>query len=352
MLNVGLIGCGFIAQKHVRALLLEPDVHLVAVTDTVPESMQSVVSQCEQSGRRAPKAFASHHELLACSTVDTVVVAVPSGLHAKMAKQALMQGKHVVVEKPMALSTADAEELCTLADAVGRRLVVCHQKRFYPHLQRVHDIVAQGKLGDIVFAEVSLMYNRNDAYYQSANWRGTKAMDGGLLLNQGIHNLDLLLWFTGVPSAVLGDVSRQLRAIETEDTAAAILRYANGRLATVSATVCAHPRVSGERIALFGTRGGIEMTGKQLEHMERWEVEGVERPEFVEVNPYRCLYRDLQRAIERGTRPSVDGWEGWKALRTILAIYEAEAARTVVHLPDHPAFPSEKSREMSGDGDV
>jgi len=352
MMKVGLIGCGSIARKHVQSLLKEQDISLVAVADTVSANMQKIVQQCADANRVMPNQFSDYHELLAQPDVDTVVVAVPSGLHAQIAGKALAHGKHVVIEKPMALSMKDARMMRDMANQTGRCLVVCHQKRFYPHLQHVHHALELGMLGKIVLAEASLIYNRNDEYYQAARWRGTWAMDGGILLNQGIHNIDLLVWLMGVPSQVSGYLSRQLRQIETEDTAAAIMRQPDGALMILSSTVCAHPQASCERIAIFGTRGHIELEGKRLEHILCWDVEGIKPPVFEEIDPYGCLYRDLHHAITYGTRPLVDGAEGCKTLQTVLAIYESHSKGTVVHLSDDSLSSAWQTDVTVGDSDV
>ncbi len=351
-MKIGIIGCGFIAQKHVQSIIRQHDLSLVAVSDTVPERIFNLLQHFRDNLRQEPKAYMNYNDLITDSEVDTVIVAAPSGLHAEIALNALQHGKHVIVEKPMALSTTDAKKMSQVANQTGKHLVVCHQKRFYPHIQYVQRMIKGGVLGKIVYADLSMMFNRNDDYYNAAMWRGTRAMDGGILLNQGIHNIDLLVWLIGLPENVYGQLTRQLRSIETEDTAAAVLTNSDGSIATISATVCAAPSSSVEQISFFGTKGAIVLAGKRFEQVIRWDVDGVEPPSFQPFHSYDGLYQDFYHAVTHKERPLVNGIEGYKTLQTILAIYQSDLKREPIHLPMNEFSVTEVKDVLRGDIDV
>lgn len=343
-MRVGIIGCGFIARKHVACLRRLDGIPLVAVADTLPERVRDAVERYGRAGGREPEPHLDYRRLLDDPQVDAVLVSVPNGLHARIAEDALTCGKHVVVEKPLALSTGEAARICELAAAAGRQAVVCHQKRFYPHLGRVRELVRGGAIGRVVSAEVVVMLNRGDEYYGAAAWRGTWTKDGGMLLNQGIHDIDLLVWIMGEPAEVMGRLSRQSRPTETEDTAAAALAYADGAVATVLASVCAAPGSVHERLSIFGTDGAVVLAGKRLDGIVRWDVPGVPPPPVACGDPYEALYRDLRDAVERNRRPLVDARAAARTLRTVFAVYRSHLTRA----PASPSLGAFSTCEMKG----
>ncbi len=336
-MNIGLIGCGFIGSKHAESLARSSDCRLVAVSDLDNERMEQLrKTYLASAGGRTDADIAcypSYRDLLADKRVDAVAVTTTSGLHAKLAREALESGKHVVVEKPMAMTIGEARTLIRLAETSGRKLAVCHQKRFFPHLQTIQRIVREGRLGRLILGGVSLCYNRDDSYYQAAKWRGTWEADGGVLLNQAIHDIDLLLWMAAEPRTAYGRIARLLRQTETEDTAIALLELADGALVRMEATVCAARASAHERISLIGSDGAIVLSGKFLGTVETWQVEGVDPPPYAEVDPYRHLYDDLAMAVRDNRRPLIDGREGIRALEAILAVYRSVRDSAPVPLP-------------------
>ncbi|SFV01685.1 Gfo/Idh/MocA family protein [Alicyclobacillus macrosporangiidus] len=335
-MNVAIIGCGYIGEKHVQGLAQVPGIRLSAVCDTEVRRAEEFADRYRRLADRADtdpvQVCSTYGLLLEDSRIDAVSITVPSGLHATIAMAALRAGKHVILEKPMALSTGEARSLVALSVETGRKLAVCHQKRFYPHLQHIRTLVASGRLGQIVFGTVSLAYNRTDEYYQSIPWRGTWAMDGGVLLNQAIHDIDLLLWFMGNPVSVLGQVQRLLRPMEAEDTAAAVVAMADGGIAAVTATVCAPKGHSEEYMTLVGTRGALTLSGKTMQPTS-WKVEEEPVPEFVDVDPYARLYKDFSEAVAENRDPFVSGKEALPALETIFGVYSSSLRRSGVRLP-------------------
>lgn len=277
--------------------------------------------------------YSSYHDLLLDPDIQAVAITVPSGLHGPIAIEALEHGKHVIVEKPIALSIKDARAMVKLSEQSGKKLAVCHQKRFNGHLRYIEQMIRVGGLGNLVLGEMALFYNRNDAYYTSANWRGTWRLDGGMLLNQAIHNIDLLLWLMGgEPESVSGQISRIMRPIETEDSAVATMKFMKGSLANLAATVCASPQSTAEAITLHGDRGRVKLSGKSLEPVE-WMVPGWERPELKHVDAYQRLYEDFYASIRDNRSPWVSGKDGLTALETILAMYQSAKVHATIHLP-------------------
>jgi UDP-N-acetyl-2-amino-2-deoxyglucuronate dehydrogenase len=335
-LNIGIIGCGFIAAKHLQALIKDSTFKLRAVSDVVPERMQQFIESYQNETKQSDSSIAaydSYQTLLKDPDVEVVVITTISGLHGQMAKEALQHGKHVIVEKPMALSIADAREMIQLADQSQRKLAVCHQKRFYPHLQTIQALVRNGAIGRIVFANVTLCYNRDDAYYKAARWRGTWEMDGGVLLNQSIHNIDLLLWMLSEPVSIFAQIERMMRPIEAEDTAILILQTNDGAIAQIEATVCADRSSTYERLQLIGSDGSISLSGKYFETIETWHVHGVEKPAIVTVDPFEQLYKDFYKAVQEDRDPFISGRVGFAPLETILAAYQSAMTQGVVYFP-------------------
>lgn len=278
-------------------------------------------------------------ELLANPAVDVVCIATPSGLHSQQALAAIAAGKHVLVEKPMALSLADADAMIAAAQAQNVRLGVSLQRRTEPLFQKVKRALDQGDLGDLTLAVVTMPYFRGEAYYAQAAWRGTWALDGGgVLMNQGIHIIDLLIWFLGDPISVQALGGTLHRSVEVEDTVGAVLRFANGGVATITATTTAQPGFP-HRIELYGANGGIQIEG---EGVTRWTLADptratVEPPELsgpadpgaaadprgIKATGHIQVVRDFIHAIHTGADPAIDGHQGRRALATILEIYRA-----------------------------
>lgn len=276
--------------------------------------------------------YTSYLSLLQDPLVEVVVITVPSGIHGYIAKEALRHSKHVVVEKPLCLSITEAREISKLADELGLQITVCHQKRFHPHLRTVKRMIQDGGLGVLIYGGISLFYNRNDSYYGSASWRGTWQLDGGMLMNQAIHNIDLLLWMMGSPTCVDGKISRLLRQIETEDSAIASLKFENGALGSIAATVCAEPRSASEEIVLIGSQGKVKLAGKALEPVE-WVVSGWDLPIVQDTDAYRELYRDFHDSIRHRRSPFIHHGDCTIAMETILAIYQSSKSQSATDLP-------------------
>jgi predicted dehydrogenase len=274
--------------------------------------------------------------------VDAVCICTPSGQHAAQAIAAARAGKHVLVEKPMALSLGDADAMIAACRAAGVYLGVALQRRIDPIFLGVKAAIEAGGLGKLTLGAISVPYLRQQSYYDSAAWRGTWALDGGgALMNQGIHLLDLLVWYMGDATAVQATMATLAHAIEVEDCVTAALRFASGALGAITATTAAAPGFP-HRVEIYGDQGGVQIEGEQI---VRWEVVGVEprtenqEPITVRREPIAAgagasptgigavghtrLLGDFVAALRAGRAPLVPGEEGRRSLALALAIYES-----------------------------
>ncbi len=333
-LGFAILGAGMVAEYHLNALQECADLgaRLVGVGHYNPARYDDI---SERFGAPA----SSYDDLLANPAVDAVCICTPSGYHAQQAIAAASSGKHVLVEKPMALSLADADAMIAACRANGVQLGVCLQRRAEPLFRRVHDAIHGGDLGEITIGVVTMPYLRDEPYYAQAEWRGTWAMDGGgVLMNQGIHIVDLLLWFLGDPVEVHAFADSRHRSVEIEDTAGAVLRFANGSVATITATVATEPGFP-HRLEVYGTNGGIQIEGESVlrwgladeskQSVEPWPVatEQVDPgmagdPRGISTSGHIAILKDFIAGIRRGEDPVIDGAEGRRSLAAILAVYE------------------------------
>lgn len=333
-IRFAILGTGMVARYHRDAVLAntEQGAELAAVVHHDPARFAAL---SEQYGVPC----LSEAEMLSRPDIDVVCICTPSGQHADQAVAAARAGKHVLVEKPIALTLEDADRMIEACRDAGVQLGVVLQRRAEPLFQRIRQAVQAGDLGEPTLGVVTLPYFRGQAYYDSAAWRGTWALDGGgVLMNQGIHILDLLLWYLGDPVEISAFADTLHRNVEVEDVAAANLRFGNGALATITATTTAEPGFP-HRLEIYGTQGGIQVEG---EAVVRWTLA---HPEQALVQPYAVsetagagsggdprgisasghtkIVTDFLEAIRESRPPLADGEEGRRSLALILGIYES-----------------------------
>jgi UDP-N-acetyl-2-amino-2-deoxyglucuronate dehydrogenase len=339
-LGIAIVGTGMVARYHAQAIAAAPGARLLAV--------------CRSSAgktREAAEAFGvpcdeSFEALLRRQDVDAVCLCTPSGLHAAHAIAAARAGKHVLVEKPMALSVADADAMISACRTAGVRLGVVLQRRTDPTFRELRTAIAAGELGDPVLGVATIPYYRSQDYYASAAWRGTWALDGGgALMNQGIHIVDLLLWFLGDVASVAAHAATLARSIEVEDCVTAALRFEGGALGSLAATTAATPGFP-HRVEIYGTRGGVQIEG---ESVVRWHGAGSERklptsagpseagagasPTGIAPSGHARIVADFVAAVRDARDPLVTGEEGRRSLACVLAVYESARTGT----PARPA---------------
>jgi len=335
----GIVGTGMIGKYHAQAIRESAGAELIAVCRSNP-------GQTEAASKEYGVPCAPDYEaLLARPDVDAVCIATPSGLHASQVIAAARAGKHVLVEKPMALSIGDADAMIAACAQADVRLGVALQRRTDPTFRAVRAAIEAGDLGNLVLGTTTVPYVRPQSYYDSAAWRGTWAQDGGgALMNQGIHLADLLLWFMGDVAEVDARAATLAHEIEVEDCVTARLTFASGALGTLVATTAAAPGFP-HRVEVYGTRGGLQIEG---EDVVRWDGETPARvvprgaapaaagagaaPTGIKHEGHVRLVTDLVAAIAEGRAPIVSGGEGRRSLALVLAVYESARTGTVQRL--------------------
>lgn len=337
-LRVALVGCGRIAKRHSELLGLNqiPRARLAAVCDIKPERAAGI-----GAAMKVPH-YADMHEMMRREAIDVVSVLTESGLHAEHVIALAPYGKHIVVEKPMALSLADADRMIGACDRAGVKLFVVKQNRFNVPVVKLREALEVGRFGRMVMGTVRVRWSRPQEYYDQDPWRGTWALDGGVLANQASHHVDLLEWMLGQPVSVFAIAKTALVNIEAEDTAAVLLRFADGAFGIIEATTAVRPKDLEGSISLMGEGGTVVIEGFAVNQMKTWDfVKPLPGDEDVvgkhSVNPpnvygfgHQAYYEHVADCILNDTQQLVDGLEGRKSLELISAIYESiETGREV-----------------------
>jgi UDP-N-acetyl-2-amino-2-deoxyglucuronate dehydrogenase len=326
-LNFGIIGCGRIAYKHAEAIKKNEKANLLCVCDIIEER---ATEYKDKYGAEAH--FTDYRKMLEYSGLDVVNICTPSGMHAEMGIAAAKAGKHVIVEKPMALSLKDADDLIEACDENGVKLAVCFQNRFNPPVQKLRRALEEGRFGKLTHASATVRWFRPQDYYDQAPWRGTRAMDGGCLMNQSIHNIDLLQWMMGPVESVFGYTATNLRKIECEDVGVAVLKFKNGALGVIEASTTIYPENLEETLNIFGEKGTVVLGGIAVNKIETWKFadstdENVDLDGHQQDVPnvygfgHDALVEDFIQAVTNNSKPYIDGWEGRRALEIVKAVY-------------------------------
>jgi len=327
-LGFAIIGIGNIAPIHATAIQNTPDAQLVAVCTRDSARGQAFV---EKFGGTY---VADYRAVLTRDDVDVVAICTPHDLHASMAIEAARARKHILVEKPMARTTAECDAMIDAAQRAGVTLGVIFQMRFDPLVPHLQSLISNS-LGRLLWISTNVLWYRTDAYYRSAPWRGTREHEGGgVLINQAIHMIDLMLYLTGMPTRVTAQTRTLNHAIEVEDAALAILEYADNRLGLIQATVAAYPGYP-ERLEIVGTRGSaIYHRGEArlewhiAEPRDDGEVRGARSsgasaPMDISAAGHIAQFQDFVAAIREQRAPRVDGHEGRKSIAVVEAIYRS-----------------------------
>ncbi len=329
-MHVGLIGAGNISDTHARALREIAGVTIAAVVAPTRAHAEQLAA------RHGASAFDSLDRFLDHRPLDLVVVGSPSGLHAAHGAAAARRGLHVLVEKPIDVTTAAADALIDEAARAGVTLGVIFQDRLKPDLRRLKALVDAGRLGAPILADARVKWYRPPSYYQQSRWRGTHALDGGgALMNQGIHTVDVLLWLFGPVRRVTAKAAAMLHAIEVEDTAVALLEFANGAIGTLEAATSVYPGYS-RHLELTGANGTLILDGDELVAIDLKDARDEERPALgstptasaaspvvADASAHVRVFEDFLRAIAGRTAPSCDGRSGRQSVALVNAIYES-----------------------------
>ena len=337
VLRFGLIGCGRVAPRHAESLLSLPGAQLVAVADVRESRAERFAAQYHAA------AHTDYHALLARQDVDVVNICTPSGLHAEMAVEAMQAGKHVIVEKPIALTLHDADRMIGAARVYGVKLCVVLQNRYNPPMQDLKQVVESGMLGRLLLGNATVRWYRPQEYYEDG-WHGTWAMDGGALMNQSIHHIDALQWLLGRPESVFAYSATLAHRMEAEDIGVASIRFHGGTLGVVEGSTVTYPENLEGSVAVFGERGSLKVGGTALNRKVLWKVAGeLEHekelltreqvdPPSVYGTSHRAVIADMIEAILVNRAPKTDGREAKKSLALVLAMYESARTGQPVNL--------------------
>lgn len=338
-MRFAIIGCGRIAQKHGEAIMAIPEAELVAVCDIVPEKAQAFAA------KYGAKPYTSYDEMFENEDLEVVTIATPSDLHAPIGIAAAKAGKHVMVEKPMAMTLKSADEMIKTCKDAGVKLSIIHQNRFNKSVKLMRKALDEGRFGKLTHGQATVRWNRDDNYYAQAPWRGTKLQDGGVLMNQSIHNIDLLQWTFGPVESVFGYTATAMRPIEMEDVGGAVIKFKNGAIGLIEAASTVYPKNIEETLNVFGTTGSVIIGGIAVNRIETWEFPDSEEEKYQildsqENDPptvygfgHREIITDMIHAIKEDRTPAIPGEEGRKALEIILAIYKCQATKEPVVFP-------------------
>lgn len=331
MLKFAIVGCGRIAKRHADLLGREQisGAKLIAVCDVVAEKAAKFGQEY------GVPHYLDMHEMVVATTPDVIIVLTESGNHARHVIDLSRHGKHIVVEKPMALTLDDADAMIHACDKAGIRLFVVKQNRFNVPVRKLREALEEGRFGKIVMGTVRVRWCRPQSYYDQDSWRGTWRMDGGVLTNQASHHVDLLEWMLGSVESVFAMSRTALVDIEAEDTAVVALRFKSGALGVIEATTAVRPKDLEGSLSILGEGGSVEIGGFAVNKMKTWDFVD-KRPdddkvlEEYSVNPpnvygfgHQAYLEHVVDCIRNEKKQLVDGLDGRRSLELINAIYES-----------------------------
>ena len=346
MLNFALVGCGRIAKRHSELLGFNEinGAKLVSVCDNVIDKANKIAEQFKVS------AYQDMDEMMKSESIDVVVVLTPSGLHAEHVINLSKYGKHLMVEKPMALTVEDTENMIYACDVNNIKLFIIKQNRFNVPVVKLREALDAGRFGKLTLGTVRVRWARHQAYYDQDSWRGTWAMDGGVLTNQASHHVDMLEWMMGDVESVFAKMTTALADVETEDTAIVTLKFKNGALGIIEATTATRPTNLEGSISILGEHGTVVVGGVAVNEMQTWVFEDEQDgdssvlKEF-SVNPpnvygfgHQAYYEHVVDCVESGSANLVDGLQGRKSIELISAIYESAETGKEIFLKFEPKY--------------
>lgn len=343
MKKYALIGCGRISPNHISAAQ-NNHLSFVGLCDIDTKAM---TEKTLKFGLDSVHPYSDYRKMLEKESPELVAVATESGKHARIALDCIQAGCNVIIEKPIALSLSDADEIIREAKKKGVKVCVSHQNRFNKSIQKIREALEKERFGQMFYGTAHVRWCRDRQYYSCAKWRGTWEQDGGALMNQCIHNIDLLRWMLGDEiEEVVGITDRMNHDyIEAEDLGMALIRFRNGAYGIIEGTTNLYPKNLEETLYLFGEKGTVKAGGQSVNRIETWRFsDGADDPqrvikEFAENPPnvygfgHTPLYADMIEAIEQDREPYVNGEAGRRALELVLAVYRSAAEKRAVKLP-------------------
>ena len=336
--RIGLVGCGRISKNHFDAIRKVEGLELAAVCDIDVERARGAAEV------QGVPSYRSLDDMLRAGDFDVVTICTPSGLHSVQGIAAAQAGKHVVTEKPMSLTLRQADDLVRACDDAGVQLFVVKQNRLNPPIQLVKRAVDKGRFGRIYMANVTVRWQRPQEYYDAEPWRGTWEFDGGAIMNQASHYVDLIQWLVGPVESVMGKTATQARRIEAEDSGIGILKFRSGALGVIEVDVLTYPRNLEGSITIIGERGTVKIGGTAVNRVEHWTFADYDDDDKLvdaaNTNPptvygfgHEGYYRNVLAVLRGEAKPETDGRAGRKSLELILGIYESAKTGCEVAIP-------------------
>ena len=359
-MKYALIGCGRIATNHIKAVL-NNHLEFAAVCDTVPEQMEALLAKHGLEKDSSIARYTDYKKMIEEVQPTLVGIATESGVHAEIALFCIDHGVNCIIEKPIAMNMDDADEIVRRSEEKHVKVAACHQNRFNLAVQEMRKALEAGRFGKLSHGSIHVRWNRNEGYYNQASWRGKWASDGGALMNQCIHGIDLLRWMFGDEVEEVYGVTRQQfhHYLEAEDIGMAVVKFKNGAIGTIEGTTNVYPKNLEETLYMFGEKGTVKLGGTSTNNIDVWEFADEQEADKanqnlqeatsnVYGNGHTSLYADMIDAIEHDRKPYVDAVAGRNALEMVLAIYKSQKEGVPVKLP----LKHFKSTDMAGEFDV
>ena len=359
-MKYALIGCGRIATNHIKAVL-NNHLEFAAVCDTVPEQMEPLLAKHGLEKDSSIARYTDYKKMSEEVQPTLVGIATESGVHAEIALFCIDHGVNCIIEKPIAMNMDDADEIVRRSEEKHVKVAACHQNRFNQAVQEMRKALEAGRFGKLSHGSIHVRWNRNEGYYNQASWRGKWASDGGALMNQCIHGIDLLRWMFGDEAEEVYGVTRQQfhHYLEAEDIGMAVVKFKNGAIGTIEGTTNVYPKNLEETLYMFGEKGTVKLGGTSTNNIDVWEFADEQEADKanqnlqeatsnVYGNGHTSLYADMIDAIEHDRKPYVDAVAGRNALEMVLAIYKSQKEGVPVKLP----LKGFKSTDMAGEFDV
>ena len=344
-MKYALIGCGRIAVNHMKAAL-NNNLDIVAVCDIDKEKMEAILEKNNLQENKSIKKYIDYKKMIDEEKPELVSIATESGIHAEIALHCIEYGVNVIIEKPMAMSIEDADKIVELSEKKNVKVSACHQNRFNIAIQELRKAVEADRFGKISHGSIHVRWNRDHGYYDQASWRGTWEQDGGALMNQCIHGIDLLRWMMGDEiDEVFGATRQQFHDyLEAEDVGMAVVKFKNGAIGTIEGTTNVYPKNLEETLYIFGENGTVKIGGTSTNNIDVWDFsdeteEDIQKKELKEAtsnvygNGHTSLFADVVDAIENDRKPYVDAVAGRNALELVLSIYKSQKTGDVVKYP-------------------
>lgn len=344
-MKYALIGCGRIATNHMKAAI-NNNLEISAVCDIIYDKMDGLLAKHGLENEKSIRKYDDYKKMIEDVTPEIVSIATESGNHAEIALYCIDNGINVIIEKPMAMSMSDADEIIRRSEEKGVKVSACHQNRFNIAIQELRKAIEAGRFGKLSHGSIHVRWNRNENYYKQAPWRGTWAQDGGALMNQCIHGIDLLRWMMGDEiDEIYGATRQQFHDyLEAEDVGMAVIKFKNGAIGTIEGTTNVYPENLEETLYIFGEKGTVKIGGTSTNNIDVWNFadeseddsknKGLkEQTSNVYGNGHTSLFADVIDAIENDRKPYVDAVAGRNALEVVLSIYKSQKTKNTVKLP-------------------